>query len=420
MNAIQNRIAPLILIAAVAISFNRLRAAESHGTALQPSAPDAVGMDADKLAKIGPRMRQFVADKQIAGAVTFVARSGVVVHLEAVGSADIAHDRPMTTDSLFAIASMTKPITATAIMILQDEGKLSVDDPVSKYIPQFKDVRLGDHPPARPITIRDLMTHTAGISSPNGKGRGAATSLRETAERIAAEPLQFEPGSKWKYSDGITVCGAIIEAVSGKPYDEFLRERIFEPLKMTDTTFFPDTKARLRLATMYHRTKDGELEAVERTFSSADPAQRRTPSPSGGLYSTASDMARFYQMALGRLIHSANPLDGQLNGPGSHVVSRAAVEQMTRVQTGEIVTGFTPGNGWGLGWCIVRQPQGITRMLSPGTFGHGGAFGTQGWIDPKRELILVLMVQRNDFGNSDASEVREAFQQLAVAAVRAE
>jgi CubicO group peptidase (beta-lactamase class C family) len=412
-------IALLTLIVVAAVASNRLCAEEPHGAVLQPSAPDAIGMDAAQLAKIAPRMRQFIADKQIAGAVTFVARSGVVVHLEAVGSADIAHNRPMTTDSLFAIASMTKPITATAIMILQDEGKLSVDDPVSKYIPQFKDVRLGDHPPARPITIRDLMTHTSGIGSPKGKGRGANPTLRETAELIAAEPLAFEPGSKWKYSDGITVCGAIIEAVSGKPYDEFLRERIFEPLKMTDTTFFPDDKARLRVATMYHRTKDGELEAVERTFSSADPAQRRTPNPSGGLYSTASDMARFYQMFLELVLNRVSPLDGQKNG-SRFVLSRAAVERMTRVQTGEIVTGFTPGNGWGLGWCIVRQPQGITRMLSPGAFGHGGAFGTQGWIDPKRELILVLMVQRNDFGNSDASEVREAFQHLAVAAVRAE
>jgi CubicO group peptidase (beta-lactamase class C family) len=369
-------------------------------------------MDADKLAKIAPRMRQFVADKQIAGAVTLVARRGTVVHLEAVGSADIAHNRPMTTDSLFAIASMTKPTTATAIMILQDEGKLSVDDPVSKYIPQFKDVRLGDHPPARPITIRDLMTHTAGTGSPTAKDPFAEPSLRATAEQIAAAPLQFEPGSKWKYGNGITVCGAIIESVSGKSYDEFLGERVFRPLKMNDTTFFPDANAWRRLATMYHRTNSGDLEAVERPD---DPSayivlrHRGWPNPSGGLFSTASDMARFYQMVLG---------GGELDG--RRIVSRAAVEQMTRVQTGEIVTGFTPGNGWGLGWCIVRQPQGITRMLSSGTFGHGGAFGTQGWIDPKRELILVLMVQRNDFGNSDASEVREAFQQLAVAAVRAE
>ncbi len=302
---------------------------------------------------------------------------------------------------------MTKPITATAMLILHDEGKLSVDDPVSKFIPQFKGARLADRPLAREITIHDLMTHTAGLGPPAGKGRFAEIPLRETAEQIAAAPMQFEPGSKWKYSDGITVCGAIIEAVSGKPYDEFVAERIFRPLKMNDTTFYPDVGARRRIATMYHRTASGDLEAVERRVPAAESEHHPTPSPSGGLYSTAADMARFYQMIL----------DGG-QSDGKQIVSRAAVEQMTKVQTGDLVTGFTPGNGWGLGWCIVRQPQGITKMLSPGTFGHGGAYGTQGWIDPKRQMIFVLMVQRSDFPNSDASEVRQAFQQLAVDAMR--
>src|SRR5207302_1816333 len=150
-------------------------------------------------------MEQFIKDKQIAGAVTLVMRHGRIVHFAAVGSADVARERPMTRDAIFEIASMTKPITATAIMILQDEGKLSVTDPVSKYIPKFKDVQLADHPPARPITIRDLMTHTSGIGPLKVTKRGEEISLRETAERIAAEPLQFEPGSKWQYGDGITV-----------------------------------------------------------------------------------------------------------------------------------------------------------------------------------------------------------------------
>jgi CubicO group peptidase (beta-lactamase class C family) len=371
----------------------------------QPATGDSAETGA--LAKIAPRMQQFVDDKQIAGAVTLVTSHGKIVHLEAVGWADIAGKRPMARDNLFAIASMTKPITATAMLILQDEGKLSVDDPVSKYIPKFKEARLADRPLAREITIHDLMTHTAGLSPPAGKGRFAEIPLRETAEQIAAAPLQFEPGSKWKYSDGITVCGAIIEAVSGKPYDEFLAERIFRPLKMNDTTFYPDAGPRRRIATMYHRTTSGDLEAVMRRVPPAGGGDLPTPNPSGGLYSTAADMAKFYQMIL-----DSGKSDGK------QIVSRAAVEQMTHVQTGDLVTGFTPGNGWGLGWCIVRQPQGITKMLSPGTFGHGGAFGTQGWIDPKRQLIFVLMIQRSDFPNSDASEVRQAFQQIAVDAVR--
>jgi CubicO group peptidase (beta-lactamase class C family) len=377
--------------------------------ALRAEAPDdkiSPGDSADPaaLAKIAPRMQQFVDDKQIAGAVTLIALRGKIVHLDAVGWADIAAKRPMTRDNLFAIASMTKPITATAILILQDEGKLSVNDPVSKFIPQFKDARLADRPLAREITIRDLMTHTAGLSPPTGKGSFGERSLRETAELIAAAPLQFEPGSKWKYSDGITVCGAIIEAVSGKKYDEFLTERIFRPLGMNVTTFYPDLR---RVATMYHRTASGDLEAVMRRVPPAGGGDLPTPNPSGGLYSTASDIARFYQMILD---------GGQFDG--KQIVSRAAVEQMTHVQTGDLVTGFTPGNGWGLGWCIVRQPQGITKMLSPGTFGHGGAYGTQGWVDSKRQMIFVLMVQRSDFPNSDASDVRRAFQQLAAAAMR--
>ncbi len=369
----------------------------------KPSSGDS---EAAALAKIAPRMQHFVDDKQIAGSVTLVMRRGKIVHFEAAGWADIAAKRPMTRDNLFAIASMTKPITATAMLILQDEGKLSVTDPVSKYIPQFKDSKLADRPLPREITIRDLMTHTAGLSPPDGKKSFGERSLRETAELIAAAPLQFEPGSKWKYSDGITVCGAIIEAVSGKKYDEFLTERIFRPLGMSDTTFYPDADARHRIATMYHRTPSGDLEQTERRIPVAESGQRPTPNPSGGLYSTASDMARFYQMILD---------GGQFDG--KQIVSRAAVEQMTHVQTGDLVTGFTPGNGWGLGWCIVRQPHGITQMLSPGTFGHGGAYGTQGWIDPKRQMIYVLMVQRSDFPNSDASDVRRAFQQLAADAL---
>ena len=410
MNAHQSRIVFLAIAVGTALRAGILFAAAPLGEQSKyDEAAQASRMDPEALAKIAPRMEQFIKDKQIAGAVTLVMRRGSIVHFAAIGSADIAHERPMSRDAIFEIASMTKPNTATAIMILQDEGKLSVNDPVSKFIPKFKDVRLDDHPPARAITIRDLMTHTSGIGPLKVKKPGEDISLREKAEQIAAEPLQFEPGSKWRYGDGITVCGAIIEIVSGKPYAEFLKERIFMPLGMNDTTFNPDAAQRARIATMYHRADRGDLEAVNMPFLSADHDHPKTPSPSGGLFSTASDLARFYEAIL-----NGGELDGK------RVVSRDAVEQMTHVQTGDLVTGFTPGNGWGLGWCVVREPQGITKMLSPGTFGHGGAFGTQGWIDPKRQMILILLVQRNNFANSDASEVREAFQQLAAAAVRKE
>jgi len=364
--------------------------------------PATVGMDADVLAQVPARMRQFVEAKQAAGVVTLVARRGCVVHLEAVGYADLAEQRPMTTDTIFEIASMTKPVTATAVMILKDEGKIALDDPVAKYLPEFSHVTLASGPPARPITIRQLLTHTAGLV---GEQRTERT-LEETAAEIAKRPLGYEPGTKWQYSPGLNVCGRIIEVVSGTPYAEFMSRRILRPLGMTDTSFCPTDEQRKRLARLYKPGADKPSLAPDSHWL-LDDAGQRAANPSGGLFSTASDMARFYQMVLN---------GGQFGG--RRILSKEAVEEMTRLQTGDLTTAFTPGNGWGLGWCIVLQPQGVTRMLSPGTFGHGGAFGTQGWIDPKREMIFVLMIQRAGFGNGDASELRDALQDLAVKAVR--
>ncbi len=349
------------------------------------------------------RMLESVMDRQISGAVTLVAKNGEVVHHTAVGKSNLTADRATQKNDLFWIASMTKPITATAVLILQDEGKLNVNDPASKYLPSFKDVKLrsGDAP-SRPITIRDLLTHTSGVAGP--RGLTGNPTLAQIADAIAAAPLQFEPGSKWKYGSGLTVVGRIIEVVSGKPFETFLKERIFDPLGMKDTTFYPNAEQRKRLAVIYRPgKKKGELVAANAWFASYDPQVRKAPNPSGGLVSTATDMFRFYQMVL-----NGGELDGK------RIVSKEAVQQMTTLKTGELVTGFTPGNGWGLGWCLVRQPQGVSAMLSPGTFGHGGAFGTQGWVDPKRKMIFVLMIARTGFGNSDGSKIRAAFQDLAV------
>ncbi len=369
---------------------------------LRPCDPTVVGMDAAPLAQIPERMRQFVAERQISGAVTLVAKDGRIVHLEAVGLADLETQRPTQKDTIFGIASMTKPITATAVMILQDEGKLSMADPAWKYVPEFKDVSLAEGRPKRDVTIRDLITHTSGI----GGSQRNQGSLENTAKLLAKEPLRFEPGSKWQYSPGLTVCGRIVEVASGQPYEEFLSERIFQPLGMVDTTFYPTDEQKKRLAALYKPSQDKKsIEPASHWLTDLGPT--RTPNPSGGLFSTAADMARFYQMILN---------GGQLDG--RRIVSESAVREMTRLQTGDLRTGFTDGNGWGLGWCIVRKPQGVTAMLSPGTFGHGGAFGTQGWVDPQRKMIFVLMIQRTGFGNSDASDIRGDFQKLAVQANR--
>jgi CubicO group peptidase (beta-lactamase class C family) len=353
------------------------------------------------LGQIPRRMQAFVDAKQISGAVTLVAHKGKIVHLEAVGEADIANHRPMTKDTVFAIASMTKPITATAVLLLQDERKLSIDDPVAKYIPAFRDAQLSSDKPNRGITIRDLLCHTSGLTGDQGVKEG---SLEKTAVEMAARKLAFQPGSQWQYSPGLTVCGRVIEVVSGKPYHEFLEQRILAPLKMTETTFDPTAEQRQRLALLYK--PNGDKTGIEAANPQLVGTGAPTYGPSGGLFSTAADMARFYQMILN---------GGELNG--TRIVSRDAASQMTTVQTGELVTGFTPGNGWGLGWCVVREPQGVSKMLSPGTYGHGGAWGTQGWVDPKNETIYVLMIQRRDFGNSDASEIRGEFQQLAADAL---
>lgn len=353
------------------------------------------------LSDISKQMLSFVEKHEISGAVTLVAKGSQVVHLEAVGLADIEANRPMEKDTIFAIASMTKPITATALMILYDEGRLSLEDPVAKHIPAFENVRLNGEPPPRPITVSDLITHTSGIGG-SQQNQGA---LAETVDTLAAQPMKFRPGEKWQYSPGVTVCGRVVEVVADMPFERFLDARIFQPLRMKDTTFHPTPEQSKRIAKLYKPGPSGNsIEATDHWLSRI--TEDRSPNPSGGLFSTAADMAKFYQMIL----------DGG-EFEGRRIVSKKAVGKMTRIQTGELATGFTPGNGWGLGWCVVRKPQGVTEMLSPGTFGHGGAFGTQGWVDPRRRMIFVLMIQRTGFGNSDGADIRRKFQSLAVEAL---
>ena len=360
------------------------------------------GVDAQQLGTITPRMQEFVDQKQVSGVVTLVMRKGKVIHHEAVGLADIDAARPMYKDTIFAIASMTKPVAATAVMILKDEGKLSLDDKISKYVPAFADAKLKDGAkPQREVTLRDVLTHTSGLVG-NQQNEGT---LANTAEQLARRPLDFEPGSKWSYGPGLSVAGRVVEVVSGKPFDEFLAMRIFQPLGMKDTSFMPTPEQQKRLARLYQPNKEKTgLEGATHWIN--DLSGERTPNPSGGLFSTAADMGRFYQMVL-----NGGELDGK------RIVSKAGVDEMTRIQTGDLTTGFTPGNGWGLGWCVLREPQGVSGMLSPGTFGHGGAFGTQGWVDPKQQMIYVLLIQRTNFGNSDGSNIRELFQDLAAKAI---
>ena len=322
----------------------------------------------------------------------------------------------MTPDAMFWIASMTKPITGTAVLILQDEGKLKVSDPVEKYLPEFAGLKTPSGKPAN-ITIAQCMTHTSGLGEANAAEAMKAHSLAELVPLFLAVPMQYEPGEKWKYTQsGINTAARIVEVVSGQTYDAFLQQRLFDPLGMKDTTFYLTDAQRARLATAYAKNKDtGALDPVP-PKPDYDGSRNRPPQGNGGLYSTARDYARFCRMLL-----AGGTLDGH------RYLSADAMKFLTTPQTGDLPTGFFQNDtfghyganyGWGIGVCILRQPHpGVAATLSPGSFGHGGAWGTQAWVDPVKGVAYVLMVQRANFPSSDASEVRRAFQEAAARAL---
>jgi CubicO group peptidase (beta-lactamase class C family) len=346
-----------------------------------------------------------------------VARHGQVVEHGAVGYTDIQTKQPLTTDNIFQIHSMTKPIIAVGAMMLAEQGLLSTSDPVEKHLPEFRGQRViverdGDRlvlgKPKRPITIRDLMTHTSGMSlnPPEGIKELQGTldkTLKETVLILSQQPLEFEPGTAWQYSnEGLATLARIIEVVSGMPFETYLAKRIFEPLGMVDTYVYPPKEKWNRMPTAYIQ-KDGKL--IKYT---ADPLGEgkmkfrdgaKYPLPEGALYSTTSDLFRFYQM--------------MLNGgeyQGVRLLSPATVAVMTTVQTGDIEP--RPGVGWGLGWQVVKGPAGQGGLESIGTYGHGGRYGTYCFLDPSKELIGIFMVHRE----GDAVE-RTAFEQIVYGAL---
>ncbi|HEY5911702.1 MAG TPA: serine hydrolase domain-containing protein [Verrucomicrobiae bacterium] len=371
---------------------------------------------APTLPGVGAAMQAAVDAREIAGAVTVVVTKDKILHLETTGLANIAEKLPMRSDSLFWIASMTKPVTAVAVLMLQDEGKLRVSDPVAKYIPEFAALKTPSGKPAN-LTIAQMLTHTSGLGEANSDAARQAHTLADMMPLFLAAPMQYEPGEKWKYTQsGINAAARVVEVVSGMSFDAFVRKRIFDPLGMKSTTFYPEGKLRKRLAMGYakNRTSDAlEPAALSPSFGT----RGRPPMGNGGLFSTGPDYARFCQMLLG---------NGTVGG--KRYMSAEAMKFLSTVQTGDLPTGFMQsaeyGNhgtnyGWGIGTCILRAPhEGVAAVLSPGTFGHGGAWGTQAWIDPARGVAYILMVQRSNFPNADASDVRRAFQQAADAALR--
>jgi CubicO group peptidase (beta-lactamase class C family) len=376
--------------------------------------PSAAGMSAQRLAGIPARLQEFVDANKVAGLVTLIARHGYIAQISAVGYRELEEKSPMKNDTIFRIMSMTKPITCAGVMKLVDEGKVSLLDPVEKYVPEFKGLRLNPcgtrvgyncqlTEPARLVNVLDLMVHTSGLGD-GFRGRGGAaaapTTLAEAISAVANATLLFDPGTAWNYSNfGIATLGRLIETVSKQPYERFLSEKFFQPLGMKDTTFSLPAEKQNRLAAIY-TYEPGRLQRITRS-------PFTYPSPDSGLMSTVSDLARFSQMMLNK---------GTLNGV--RILSPSAVEAMTRSWTGQIKAGYAPGVGQGFGYEVVTEAVGTYRYTSIGSYEKAGAFRTYYWVDPAKDLLGIILMQRTNGGvASDVADEINAFMAMAAAAI---
>ena len=376
--------------------------------------PEDSGMSAERLQRIHEAVQRHIDAAEISGAVTLVARNGRIVHFEAHGLMDLESKKPMAKDAIFRIASMTKPITGVAVMMMVEEGKIRLTDPVSKFIPEFKDTKVamardtisprpaggrGGQPdfylvPAyREITIRDLLTHTSGLMSGGIGAREAAKSTPKSPDetlatyvpRLGAVALDFQPGTAWAYSGaaGPEVLGRIVEIVSGLPYDRFLRTRIFEPLGMNDTFFYPPDDRRPRMVTLYSRSPNG----LQKNPNQDGFSSRTFFGAGGSLMSTAEDYAQFAQMLLN---------GGSTERPAaveSHHRTADGVQSRRRYVQRQTGPAGARHGLWGLLLGIVEDPVASGLRVSPGTFGWDGAYGTQAWIDPKEKMVSIVMIQ---------------------------
>ena len=344
----------------------------------------ARSISAERLQRIGELIDRRVAAKDIAGAVTLVAQAGHVVHFEARGLADIESQKPIAKDSLFDIASMTKPITTVAILMLAEEGRLRLTDPVSRFIPSltnFKVKSASGLPPfaaaARDITVRDLLTHTSGIVSEAKIPQDPTETLAHYIPTFATAQLEFQPGARWTYSNTVAfdTLARIVEVVSGQSFDRFLQEHIFRALGMKDTAHTVDAARSGRVATIYRASAAG-LRSVHYNDAAAYFGG------GWGLKTTAEDYLRFAQMLL-----NGGELDGK------RVLARRTVQLMSSVQIPDTLPGRQPGEGFGLGVRVITDLGARGTWLSNGSFGWSGAMGTHFWVDPENDLVAILMVQ---------------------------
>jgi CubicO group peptidase (beta-lactamase class C family) len=384
---------------------------------LPTAKPESVGLSSERLERISGVVQHEIEDKRIAGAVTLVIRRGKVAWFKAQGMADREAGKAMPTDAMFRICSMTKPITSVAVMMLYEEGKFLLDDPVSKYLPEFKNPKVlmkpaqGEPytiPAAKEITIRDLLRHTSGLTynwnedlGPMYEKANVASGLLQydgtigdNVKSLAGLPLLFSPGDRFEYSLGVDVLGRLVEVVSGKPLDEFFRARILEPVGMKDTYFFPPENKVSRLATAYtyfpekglNRFPDTPIREGSFVYSADYPTRgpKKLFSGGAGLVSTAMDYARFCQMMLD---------DGKVGN--TRLLSRKSIELMTHDQLGKI----GPDQGFGLGFGIEGIKIPLSELGTPGAYSWGGFFYTAFSIDPKEQMIVVFMGQLHPTGD---------------------
>jgi CubicO group peptidase (beta-lactamase class C family) len=388
--------------------------AATAAAALEVAQPEEVGMSSERLERLSQELREYVDDDKLAGAVVLVARRGKIVFHEAFGERDAEANVKMRLDTIFRIASQTKAVVSTAVMMLQEGGELLISDPVGKYLPEFLETTVAvpregggyDIVDAeRPITIRDLLTHTSGFAYGTGISRtlwkkagiqgwyfaDREEPIAETVARMAKLPADAQPGEAWVYGYNTDILGALVERVSGQSLDEYLSERILQPLKMTDTHFYLPQGKRDRLAAVYAATPDGLARAPTDGFDGQGAyvdGPRRSFSGGAGLLATAADYARFLQMLL-----NGGELDGQ------RILGRKSVELMTVDHLGDVT--FADGEGFGLGFYVVEDLGARGEPGSVGEYGWGGAYHSQYWVDPAEELVVVYMTQLIPAGDLD-------------------
>jgi len=350
---------------------------------------ESVGMSSQRLERIRAFMKDYIDTNQIAGSVTLIARKGKVVHYEAQGWRYKEENLPMEKDTIFSLMSMTKPIVSTALMMLWEDGKFMLDDPISKWLPAYSKMMVNDPvqgriPAVRPVTIRNILSHTSGLSLEPGN---RPKTLLENIERSANRPLAFQPGERWQYGASTDYVAALVEKISGKTVDAFVRERIFEPLGIRDTYYNIPQEKVTRVAAVYTPDKEGKIVLSRKPVYHEPTAY--FPGVAG-LNGTAADYFRFCQMVLN---------GGEYEG--HRILGRMTVDMMitNQIGAGKPVYIRGAGYGFGLGYGVLTDPSKSPDALSIGTFTWGGADGTLFWIDPVEDLIGIMMIQINPYSH---------------------